>query len=139
MPEPIVDVGIAARSHKQVLVMRKDLKMRAGKLAAQAAHASMAAVLSRGTLANGVLCIPMDAQIGPWLAGLFTKIVVGVESEAELIALYESAKQAGLPCALIKDSGLTEFKGVPTLTGVAVGPALKADVDRITGHLPLNL
>jgi peptidyl-tRNA hydrolase, PTH2 family len=139
MSESNVVPGADLRSHKQVLVMRKDLKMRTGKLAAQAAHASMGAILSRATIENGVMHIPMDAQIGPWLSGLFAKVVLGVESEAELRALHEAAKAAGLPCALIEDSGLTEFKGVPTLTGLAVGPALKSDVDQITGHLPLNL
>jgi PTH2 family peptidyl-tRNA hydrolase len=47
------------------------------------------------------------------------------------------AKAAGVPCALIVDAGQTEFHGVPTKTCCAVGPAWIADVDAITGDLPL--
>lgn len=135
--------GEAGRTHKQVLCMRKDLKMRAGKLAAQAAHASLGAVLSRSqelTLdGQAGLFIPLDADIGPWLNGHFTKIALGVMSEVELRELHAATLRQGIPCALIEDSGLTEFKGQPTLTGLAVGPAEKSVVDAITGHLPLNL
>jgi PTH2 family peptidyl-tRNA hydrolase len=72
-----------------------------------------------------------------WLDGLFTKVCVGVPSEEALRALYEQARTAGLPCALITDAGLTEFHGVPTVTCCAIGPASKEDVDQITGHLKL--
>lgn len=60
-----------------------------------------------------------------------------VESEAELDAIYERALEAGLPCAMIIDAGKTEFNGVPTKTCCAIGPALPAELDPITGHLKL--
>lgn len=116
---------------KQVLVVRKDLNMRKGKIAAQAAHASMAAVVGR----DGIVFD--HPNIKEWLAGIFTKICVGTDSEQELIDIYERAKVANLPCSLIQDSGLTEFKNVPTYTAVAVGPAKVDVVDQITGHLRL--
>jgi PTH2 family peptidyl-tRNA hydrolase len=125
------------RTHKQVIALRKDLNMRKGKMVAQGAHASMAAVLHRAITAEGCLTIPLDADIGPWLEGRFTKICVSVPDEAQLKALFVQADAAGLPCALIEDSGLTEFGGVPTLTAVAVGPGPADRVDAITGGLPL--
>lgn len=125
------------RTHKQVLVIRKDLKMRQGKSVAQGAHASMRAALSRGYIEGNELRIPLDADIGPWLLGRFAKVCVHVPDEAALLEIFNQAKEAGLPCALIQDAGLTEFGGVPTYTSVAVGPALKEAVDRITGGLPL--
>lgn len=135
--------GEAGRSHKQVLAMRKDLKMRTGKLAAQAAHASLAAVLSRASEVelSGVkgLFVPLDEDLGPWLNGHFTKIALGVNSEEEARELFANATVLGIPCALIEDSGLTEFDGVPTITGVAIGPAHWQRVNEVTGHLPLNL
>jgi PTH2 family peptidyl-tRNA hydrolase len=135
--------GEGGRTHKQVLAMRKDLKMRTGKLAAQAAHASLAAVLSRSREVElaGVkgLFVPLDADIGPWLNGHFTKIALGVNSEAEARELFAKATALGIPCALIEDSGLTEFDGVPTITGVAIGPAHGERVNEVSGHLPLNL
>jgi PTH2 family peptidyl-tRNA hydrolase len=127
----------AERTHKQVVVIRTDLGMRKGKFVAQGCHASEAAMFERGYIQDNELRIPLDADLGPWLLGLFAKAVVYVQSEAELRDVYDRAKAAGLPCALIEDSGLTEFHNVPTLTAVAVGPALTEKVDRITGELPL--
>ncbi|MEX3984277.1 aminoacyl-tRNA hydrolase [Paraburkholderia sp. EG287A] len=123
--------------NKQVIVMRKDLNMRKGKMVAQGSHASMAAVLSRGDEIGGAICIPLDSDIGPWLQGRFAKVCVSVSSEAELQAVFEKGRASGLPCAIIKDSGFTEFHGVPTLTAAAIGPGPVEQVDAITGHLPL--
>lgn len=125
------------RTHKQVIVIRKDLGMRKGKFVAQGCHASEAAVFSRGRIEGNELRIPLDADLGPWLLGSFAKAVTYVMSEAELRDVYERANAAGLPCALIEDAGRTEFHGVPTLTAVAVGPSLIEKVDGITGELPL--
>lgn len=72
-----------------------------------------------------------------WKDGIFTKICLGVDSEEKLIEIYEKAKQADLPVALIIDSGLTEFKGVYTKTCLAIGPDLSEKIDAITGHLKL--
>ena len=125
------------RRHKQAIVIRKDLSMRKGKMIAQGAHASWAAVLSRAQVTTEGWIIPNDKDIGPWLEGRFAKISLGVDSEAELIAIFDHAKKIGLPCSLIRDAGLTEFAGVPTLTAVAVGPALNETVDLVTIHLKL--
>jgi len=127
---------------KQVIVIRKDLKMRRGKEISQGCHASMKAILDNGYIQRdeiGLPCyiIPMTPEMDSWLAGLFTKICVRVDSEEELICIYRQAIDAGLVCSLIKDAGLTEFGGVPTYTAVAVGPALKEEVDKITGDLQL--
>lgn len=124
-------------THKQVIVIRKDLNMRKGKMVAQGAHASMAAILSIAVLSDTGLNIPNDPRIQDWLRGKFTKVCVSVNSENELLALHEQAKVAGLLTALIQDSGLTEFGGVATYTAVAIGPDLKSTVDSITGNLPL--
>jgi PTH2 family peptidyl-tRNA hydrolase len=75
--------------------------------------------------------------LGQWLEGRFTKVCVSVDSEQELIDIYEQAKSAGLLCSIITDAGLTEFNGVPTKTAVAIGPAYPEEVDPITRHLKL--
>ena len=112
---------------KQVIVLRKDLNMRKGKMVAQGAHASM-----KATLEN------IDhPDVKEWLNGRFTKIVVSVPDEKELFEIFNSAREAKLVCSLIKDAGLTEFDGVATYTAVAVGPADDKEVDKITGHLKL--
>ena len=122
---------------KQVIVIRKDLNMRKGKMVAQGAHASMAAILKLARRQGSDLIIPLDARTEPWLTGRFTKICVSVNSEAELLAIHDKAAASGLVTSLILDAGLTEFGGVPTHTAVAVGPDTAANVDLITGTLPL--
>jgi PTH2 family peptidyl-tRNA hydrolase len=123
--------------HKQVIVMRKDLNMRKGKLVAQGAHASMGAILSLCKQDGDRLVLEMDERTKPWLTGRFKKICVYVNSEQELLEIYNTALTNGLVCSIIKDSGLTEFHGVPTLTAVAVGPDREDKIDTVTKHLPL--
>lgn len=128
---------------KQVLVIRKDLNMRKGKLAAQASHASTGAVLPRENAQVEDLgdCVRVSWVLTrpqfEWFMDLSTKIVVSVNSESELMEIYRKAQDAGLPCVLIQDRGFTEFGGVPTYTAVGVGPSPQAQVDAITGSLPL--
>jgi PTH2 family peptidyl-tRNA hydrolase len=137
---------------KQVIVIRKDLNMRKGKMVAQGAHASMSVIadlLESRSIPNDPdsdypdedgLFLSQDTRgynlIREWLDGEFTKICVSVNSEQELINVYEAAKTAGLLCSLIKDAGHTEFKE-PTLTCCAIGPAYSEEIDKITGGLSL--
>jgi PTH2 family peptidyl-tRNA hydrolase len=125
-------------SHKQVIVLRKDLKMRTGKAVAQGAHASMGAILAQMTRDGDRMALDLtDQRLAPWITGQFKKICVSVNSEAELLAVYEQARSANIVCSLIQDSGLTEFGGVKTYTAVAVGPDLESVINAITGNLPL--
>lgn len=116
---------------KQIIILRKDLNMRKGKMVAQGAHASMAVILEEQLKLHH----PSPA-VAQWLADKFTKICCSVNSEQELLDLYQKAKDAGIPCSLIKDAGLTEFKE-PTYTAVAIGPEYPEVIDPITKHLPL--
>lgn len=133
---------------KQVIVIRKDLNMRKGKMCAQAAHASMGALLLRSETASplrwGVLyeanrytVIKEDVATMDWLDNSFTKIVVSVDSEEALRAIYARALEVGLRSVLIEDNGKTEFAGVKTPTAVAIGPAWDYQIDPITKDLPL--
>jgi len=126
------------RVAKQVIVMRKDLGMRKGKMIAQGAHAAMAVLLDGARASETELVIALDEAAHQWLVtGKFTKVCVGVDSEAALDDVIARARAAKLPCALITDAGKTEFHGVPTKTCCAVGPAWADEVDAITGLLPL--
>lgn len=130
--------------YRQMLVVRKDLKMRTGKAIAQGSHAAMGGV-TRGPGAHiretpqgqRELVVPLDDDLYAWLTGRFKKVCVYVTSEAELLALHEKAVAAGMRACLIQDAGLTEFKGVPTYTVLSLGPHPKARLDPLTGHLPL--
>ena len=117
---------------KQVILIRRDLKMRRGKEIAQGSHASMA-FLAQAVLANRVLTQEEMA----WLTGTHTKVCLQVESEEELKTLHAKAKELGLRAHLIVDAGLTEFAGVPTLTAGAIGPDDEEKINVVTGHLKL--
>lgn len=123
--------------HKQVIVLRKDLNMRKGKMVAQGAHASMSAILSNSVRTDDTIIIHLDERVKPWLTSNFTKICVYVNNEQELLGIYNEAKYKGLIVSLIKDNGTTEFNGVPTYTAVAVGPDVSEKIDEVTKHLPL--
>lgn len=132
-----------SKEAKQVIVVRKDLNMRKGKIAAQVAHASLGAFLKliNPTKAknhihvNGIL--ELDTPEFAWLTGPFTKICVSCDSEAELLALVEKAKGKGILNCLITDAGRTEFNGVATITCAAFGPEWSDKLDELTGHLKL--
>ena len=133
---------IQDRTHKQVIVLRKDLNMRKGKMIAQGAHASMKAVIDTGLIeqtdGSRSLIIPLENDsVGPWLFGKFAKVAVSVDSEDELLALQKEALDRGLVCALIRDAGLTEFGGVPTYTALAIGPHRNEVFEDLTSHLKL--
>ncbi len=109
---------------KQAIVIRTDLKMGKGKLASQAAHASIAAYLKSS---------PSKRKY--WLKTGMKKVVVKVSSLKELIHLYSLAKKQKLPCVIITDAGLTQIK--PNKTAVGIGPADDRKIDKITGKLKL--
>ncbi len=118
---------------KQILVLRKDLNMRKGKMVAQGAHASLMA-----------LPLPSADTPDSWLNWLrewqrttYTKICVSVGSESALLNLHQQAIAAGLPCALIQDLGFTEFHGEKTYTALGIGPAPAELLDPLTSELPL--
>lgn len=126
------------RTAKQVIVMRKDLGMRKGKMIAQGAHASLKVLTDRKHDSDEAsYTIALTPAMAAWLGGRFTKVCVSVDSEAALDAVVERARAASVPVALIVDAGKTEFHGVPTKTCCAVGPAWSDEVDAITGMLPL--
>lgn len=127
------------RISKQVIVVRKDLNMRKGKMVAQGAHASLAALLNYmgGSRDSRILHIEEKSALDDWINGSFTKICVSVNSEAELLEIFGKAKEKGLMCSLITDAGHTEFNGVPTKTCCAIGPAWSDEVNEITGKLQL--
>ena len=110
--------------------------MRKGKMAAQAAHASLQVFLEKATLRDDLFVAPITFEMLQWIQGNCKKVVVGVDSEQELLDIHEKAMDANLCCSLIKDLGLTEFKE-PTYTAVAIGPGLDEEIDKITGALKL--
>ena len=115
-------------SYKQVIVVRSDLKMSRGKIAAQVGHAAVSAAEEAHR--------HHKAWWEAWLSEGQCKIAVKVKNEKELLELEKQAKELALPNALIVDRGLTEIPP-NTVTCLGIGPAPAEKVDRITGRLPL--
>jgi len=114
--------------YKQVLVLRTDLGMSKGKIAAQAGHAAVsAAEEARKKWHKWWIA---------WLEEGQCKIAVRVASEEGLLELERKAKELRLPSALISDRGLTELPP-RTKTCLGIGPAPSEQADEVTGSLSL--
>ena len=147
---------MAGYKSKQMIVMRRDLKMRKGKIAAQAGHACVEATLMaltrEGRLGQVRVRTAPDGTpewvyldhpeadstaLSDWFDSGVAKGCVYVDSEEELLAIAERGREAGFVVSLIRDAGLTEFHGESTYTCLAFEPLAAADIDPITGDLPL--
>lgn len=111
-----------------ILVVRNDLKMGKGKIAAQCGHAAVGAFQSAQR--------KMPQMLRRWENSGCAKIAVKCESEPELMALRKQALTGGLNVCLIRDAGRTQIEP-NSKTVLAIGPANNKDLDRITGHLKL--
>jgi len=135
---------------KMMIVMRRDLKMRKGKIAAQAGHACIDAVLmalsKEGRFSDfemrdeGIVLKNSEKPSTPlsdWFAYGCAKVCVYVDSEEALLDIAEKAKNEGVIASVITDAGMTEFHGVPTKTCLALEPLPAEIADQLTGDLPL--
>lgn len=126
-------------NHKMLILIRKDLTMRKGKMIAQGSHA-VAGLTHKQTLPGLRDLFSLDwwkqrKQYYRWFKMGQKKICLGVESEEELLKFQFSLELEGIPTALIVDEGLTEFNGVHTTTCLAAGPVPAEQIDKVTGHL----
>lgn len=111
--------------YKQCLIVRADLKMSCGKKCAQLAHA---AVMAAEHADKGIK--------KSWFQEGQKKVVLKAPSERALYELKVHAEQQGITTSLVQDAGLTEV-APGTVTALGLGPAKSADLDRLTGGLPL--
>jgi PTH2 family peptidyl-tRNA hydrolase len=134
---------------KQIIVVRRDLKMKHGKMAAQVAHAAMSFLTREGRVGwqadmlNDVFMNDDESidkhngAIRDWLANSFTKVVLSVDSEEELRELEAKAIEAGVMAHLVVDNGKTVFHGESTATCLALGPDWNDALDELVEHLKL--
>ncbi|KXJ96671.1 peptidyl-tRNA hydrolase PTH2-domain-containing protein [Microdochium bolleyi] len=121
---------------KLVLVVRTDLGMTKGKIAAQCSHATLACykTLSRAQAKN-----PSSAEakiLQRWERLGQAKIAVQVKSEEEMLELMGKARSLGITAEVIQDAGRTQIDP-GSLTVLGVGPAPKSQVDLVTSSLKL--
>lgn len=112
-------------TYKQVIIIRKDLKMGLGKIVSHGSHASL------GSFEKADLEIREK-----WKDEGAKKIVLKVKDVKELNELYKKVKKSKLPHFLVRDAGLTQLKP-GTITCLGVGPEEEKKIDKITGKLKL--
>ncbi|MBW2977317.1 peptidyl-tRNA hydrolase Pth2 [Candidatus Woesearchaeota archaeon] len=110
---------------KQVILVRADLKLPKGKMAAQVAHASVEAAFNSD-----------KKKVSEWRSEGQKKVVLKVENEKELLKYLQMAKDADLKTALITDAGKTVI-APGTKTTVGIGPDSEEKIDSITGKLKM--
>lgn len=112
---------------KLVICVNTSLKMSAGKMASQVGHASEKAC--RFSFSNYV-------NHKAWKSTGSAKIVLAAQNSEHLIEIQNQAKKLKLKTSAIRDAGLTEIeKG--SFTALAIGPAKKEEIDKITGKLSM--
>jgi len=110
---------------KQIIIIRNDLKLPKGKLAAQVAHASVEAVLRSE-----------KNVIKEWREEGMAKIVLKVDDLKILRNYNQLAKNSGLITALITDGGHTVV-APGTITCLGIGPDDDVKIDKICKDLKL--
>ncbi|KAI9726829.1 MAG: hypothetical protein M1828_000685 [Chrysothrix sp. TS-e1954] len=128
--QDIKDLANGAEECKLVLVVRTDLGMTKGKIAAQCSHATLACykTLTRSP--------PGTKLLRQWERSGQAKVALQVKSEDELELLQAQAVSLGLCAQVIHDAGRTQIaSGSATVLGV--GPAPKSRIDEVTGGLKL--
>lgn len=113
---------------KQVILVRTDIKMSIGKLAAQVAHAAVS---------SAIVCMQKNkVWFDEWFKQGQKKVVLKVNSLDELLQIWNAVKAESLPCELIRDAGYTELPP-GTITTLGIGPAPENLIDKFTRQLPL--
>ncbi|KAE8133367.1 PTH2-domain-containing protein [Aspergillus pseudotamarii] len=119
----------SAEEVKLVLVVRTDLGMTKGKIAAQCSHATLACYKYL------TVHSPNSSMLHRWESQGQAKIALQTKSEEEMETLQAQAISLGLCARVITDAGRTQIaSGSRTVLGI-LGP--KSVVDGVTGHLKL--
>jgi PTH2 family peptidyl-tRNA hydrolase len=110
---------------KQVIIIRNDLRMSKGKIAAQASHASVDCLLKSH-----------KDLVEEWRSQGMKKIILKADNLEEIMQYKKQAEDAKLAVCVIKDAGQTEVKP-GTITCIGIGPDDEKKIDKITGHLSM--
>jgi len=113
---------------KQAIIVRKDLGMGVGKIVAQASHASLESALK--------VMKSYPDNFKEWKIKGQKKIVLKVNSEKELVDVFNKAKKSVIGVSLIRDAGLTQL-APGTKTAVGMGPDKDEKIDRVIKDLKL--
>lgn len=114
--------------YKLVVLVRTDLDMGKGKIAAQVGHASVECALRAEKKDRKVF----DA----WMDSGQKKVVLKVPNKDEMIRYMAEARSCGLYTVMISDAGRTQVDP-GTATCIGIGPAPQSEIDKVTGALKM--
>lgn len=126
--QPLEPVLPPEEELKMVMCVNTELGMRAGKIAAQCAHAAVGVVK--------LIRKHNHSLLKQWEEYGSAKIAVKCPNQAQLLQLQEAAKAQGIPCYLVTDAGRTQI-AAGSQTVLAMGPWGKSKLDKLTGHMKL--
>ncbi|KAF4523634.1 hypothetical protein B566_EDAN010143 [Ephemera danica] len=113
---------------KLAIIVRTDLSMKKGKIAAQCCHAAV-----------GCFRLARKKQpriLSHWEGAGEPKVVLKCSNEEEMLSLETAAKSLGLLSVLIRDAGRTQVEA-GSITALGIGPAEQHLLDEVVGHLKL--
>lgn len=131
MKEAASKLNFTGGELKQVYIVRTDLEMGKGKIAAQCCHAAVKCVsdlMSKGDETKKLL------EKWEWQGS--RKVVLKASSEQELSDLLKTARKNGIYATHIRDAGRTQIAAGSMTVGV-IGPANEDEIDTVSGHLKL--
>lgn len=125
---------------KMVLIVRQDLEMGKGKIAAQCCHAAVGIFrgITRQELSHqSSINKQFEQWLHQWEYNAEPKIALKIQSEKELMDLETKARtEFNLPTYVVIDAGRTQI-APNSKTVLAIGPAPADIIDKVTGHLKL--
>jgi peptidyl-tRNA hydrolase len=123
---------------KQVILLRRDIRLRRAEAAALAAKASMS-FISEGNESDrsDVVQIELSGIEAEWLLGNSTRIVLGVSSEDAIRKLLLKAEIQGISTYEILGSSRGKIDEGMQLIAASLGPDEGDKLDAITGNLKL--
>jgi peptidyl-tRNA hydrolase, PTH2 family len=114
--------------YKQVIVVRKDLKLGAGKIAAQVAHAAIGSMNKALKTSPGI--------VKEWEYEGSKKVVLKVKDLKELKDIESAVRKDKIPYFIVRDAGCTQVKS-GTVTALSIGPIEESKIDKVTKKLKL--
>ena len=113
--------------YKQVIIVRRDIKLSVGKISSQVAHAAIGAMKK--------ILEENPKIIKKWEGEGAKKVVLKARLD-ELKEIERQIRKEKIPCFLVKDAGLTQIRP-GTITALGIGPIEEGKIDKITGKLKL--
>lgn len=128
---------------KQIVVIRKDLKLSKTEMLTQSNYATSELIKSfmkrdkqfLGKNIKYVIETELNSALDILLSKADNKEFFIVDSEDELLHLYNKVKISNIPVVLIEDSSLRGSKKDKVKTCICIGPVKEEEISKIVGHL----